>query len=220
MRLSDYFINLVAYVAYFIKHLDNQQPSFEQIKSDIQQHIAEIEKCAAQEPSSREDFDLARFAIFAWVDETIMNSTWEKRNRWQGELLQRVYFQTTAAGELFFDRLNNIGLHQRDVREVYYLCLAMGFTGRFCNPGDEYLLEQLMTSNLKILTGSSVGVPSLTQSELFPEAYPTDSADIQRPGTKNRFSLFTMGCIGFPVFLFGGLYLIYWFILNNVSANF
>ena len=77
-----------------------------------------------------------------------------------------------------------------------------------------------MTSNLKILTGSSVGVPSLNQSELFPEAYPTDSADIQRPGTKNRFSLFTMGCIGFPVFLFGGLYLIYWFILNNVSANF
>jgi type VI secretion system protein ImpK len=220
MRLSDYFINLVAYVAYFIKHLDNQQPSFEEIKTNIRQHIAEIEKCAAQDPASREDFDLARFAIFAWVDETIMNSTWQERNRWQGELLQRVYFQTTAAGELFFDRLNNIGLHQRDVREVYYLCLAMGFTGRFCNAGDEYLLEQLMTSNLKILTGSSVGVPSVTQSALFPEAYPTDSADIQGPGTKNRFSLFTMGCIGFPVFLFGGLYLIYWFILNNVSANF
>jgi len=204
MRLSDYFINLVAYVAYFIKHLDNQQPSFEQIKSDIQQHIAEIEKCAEQESSSREDFDLARFAIFAWVDETIMNSTWQERNRWQGELLQRVYFQTTAAGELFFDRLNNIGLHQRDVREVYYLCLAMGFTGRFCNTGDEYLLEQLMTSNLKILTGSSVGIPSLTQSELFPEAYPTDSADPRDPEQKTVFPFSQWVALVSPFFFLGG----------------
>jgi len=220
MRLSDYFINLVAYVAYFIKNLDNQQPSLEQIKSDIQQHINEIEQHVAQNPASRDDFDLARFAIFAWVDETIMNSSWQEREEWQGELLQRVYFQTTDAGELFFERLNSIGLHQRDVREVYYLCLAMGFTGRFCNAGDEHLLEQLMTSNLKILTGSSVGVPSITKTELFPEAYPPDSAEILQPGTKNRFSLFTMGSIGFPILLFGGLYLIYWFILNNVSADF
>ncbi|RLC32608.1 MAG: DotU family type IV/VI secretion system protein [Deltaproteobacteria bacterium] len=220
MRLSDYFINLVAYVAYFIKNLDNHQPSFEQIKTDIQQHIDEIEKRFSQDPAPREDFDLARFAIFAWVDESIMNSSWQEREQWQGELLQRVHFQTTAAGELFFERLNSLGLHQRDVREVYYLCLAMGFTGRFCNAGDEYLLEQLMTSNLKILTGSSVGIPSITETELFPEAYPPDSAEARRPGTKNRFSLFTMGCIGFPVLLFGGLYLIYWFILNSVSANF
>ena len=149
-----------------------------------------------------------------------MNSSWQDREKWQGQLLQRVYFQTTAAGELFFERLNDIGPHQRDVREVYYLCLAMGFTGRFCNSGDEYLLEQLMTSNLKILTGSSVGVPAIPQTALFPEAYPPDSAETNRGRTKNRFSLFTLGCIGFPVLLFGGLYLIYGFILNNVSANF
>ncbi len=220
MRLSDYFINLVAYVAYFIKNLDNQQPSFEQIKSDIQQHINKIEQRAAQDPVSRDDFDLARFAIFAWVDEAIMNSSWQEREKWQGELLQRVYFQTAAAGELFFERLNSIGLHQRDVREVYYLCLAMGFTGRFCNAGDEYLLEQLMTSNLKILTGSSVGVPAITETALFPEAYPPDSVEVPIPRIKNRFSFFTMGCIGFPILLFGGLYLIYWFILNNVGTNF
>ena len=220
MRLTGYFIHLVAYVAYLLKTLNHQQPSFEQVKTDIRQHITDSEKHAARDGIAPEDFELARFAIFAWVDEAILNSSWNERNRWQAELLQRVYFQTTAAGELFFERLNNIGPHQRDVREIYYLCLAMGFTGRFCNEGDAYLLEQLMTSNLKMLTGSSVGVPSINEGELFPEAYPSDSNEDLPVRGRSRLSAFTIGCVGLPVLLYGCLHLIYWFILNSVSAGF
>ena len=62
---------------------------------------------------------------------------------------------------IFFKKLNSIGPHQRDVREVYYICLAMGFAGQYCNEGDDYLLEQLKTSNLKVLSGGSMGVPTL-----------------------------------------------------------
>lgn len=220
MRLTDYFIHLVAYVSYLLKNLEHQQPSFEQVKTDIKQHIADSQKRADRDSIPPEDFDLARFAIFAWVDEAILNSSWKEKEKWQGELLQRVYFQTTAAGELFFERLNNIGPHQREVREIYYLCLAMGFTGRFCNEGDEYLLGQLMTSNLKILTGSSVGVPSMDEGKIFPEAYPPDVAEDLPVKGRSRLSLFTIGCIGLPVLLYGGLHLIYRFILNSVSAGY
>ena len=90
--------------------------------------------------------------------------------------------KTSDAGELFFERLNAIGPHQRDVREVYYLCLSLGFTGQYCNPGDDFMLEQLRLSNLKLLTGSSMGVPSLDKESLFPDAYPTgENQDVALP---------------------------------------
>ena len=92
----------------------------------------------------------------------------------------------------------------------------MGFMGRYCQKGDEFLLEQLKTSNLKLLTGSSVGVPSLERDELFPDAYPVDSgeADIMKPG--NRFSKFTILGFCIPVGLYIVLLIIYKFILASM----
>ena len=138
---------------------------------------------------------------------------------WQREQLQRIYYQVTDAGEAFFERLNTLGLHQRDVREIYYLCLAMGFAGQYCNEGDEYLLEQLKASNLKLLTGSSVGIPSLDKRDLFPEAYPVESEEATPLKGKKRFSAFTLLCIFAPVGLYLILYLIFYFVLNNIGET-
>ena len=163
---------------------------------------------------------MARFAVFAWIDEIIMNSSWDGRGHWQREQLQRLYYQTADAGEIFFERLNTIGPHQRDVREVYYLCLALGFLGQYCNDGDEYLLEQLKTSNLKLLMGSSIGMPSLDKRELFPDAYPAASVEASAFKTRRRFSAFTLMCLGAPVALYSILFLIYHFVLNNIGQTF
>jgi len=219
MRLTDCFMELVAYVAYFLKTVDARQPSFDQVKADIQRLISESQNALKDGQFSQEDYDMARFAIFAWIDEAMLSSSWNEKNRWQAEQLQRFYYQTTDAGEIFFDRLNAIGPHQRDVREVYYLCLAMGFTGRYCHDGDEYLLDQVKTSNLKLLTGSSMGLPSVETGDLFPDAYPSDSTDFSAGQGKQRFSTFTLLCIGLPVVLYLFLFLVYWFILGSIGEN-
>ena len=219
MRLTDCFINLIAYVAYFIKTVESRQPSFERVKTDIERLISESQECLKSGNFSQEDYDLARFAIFAWIDETILSSSWKERNRWLGQQLQREYYNTSDAGEIFFEKLNAVGLHQRDVREVYYLCLAIGFMGRYCKDGDEFLLNQLKSSNLKLLTGSSSGITSLESSELFPEAYPMDNESQQYSKSKYRFSSFTLLCLGFPIVLYFVLFIVYRFILNNVGEN-
>ncbi|MFP4348412.1 MAG: type IVB secretion system protein IcmH/DotU [Thermodesulfobacteriota bacterium] len=220
MRLTDCFMELIAYVAYMMKTVDAKQPPFDQVKTDIQRMVSESERCVEKEGFSREEYDLARFAVCAWIDETILSSPWNERNRWQGEQLQLVYYKTTDAGELFFDRLNAIGPHQREVREVYYLCLALGFQGQYCNEGDDFLLDQVKTSNLKLLTGSSVGIPSLERGELFPEAYVDDASQLeQRSSGRSRFSWFSLAFILFPILLFGGLFFIYRFILDNVGDS-
>lgn len=220
MHLTDCFMELFAYVAYFTKTVAAKQPPFDQTKADILRLLSDVQHRMATGAFPPDDFDLARFAVVAWIDESIMNSVWNQRDKWQKELLQRQYYQTADAGEIFFERLNSIGAHQRDVREVYYLCLALGFKGRYCHAGDEFLLDQLKTSNLKLLTGSSMGIPSVSKMALFPEAYPAAEAGAASRGRTGWFSKFTLACLGFPVLLFVGLFLIYTFILRNLGNNF
>jgi len=219
MRLIDCFVDIMVYVSYLVKPANGNQPGYEKARADIHRLIKESERFPDDNSVSRTDYDLARFGVFAWADEAVMSSTWEGKNQWQRDLLQRQYYSTVDAGELFFDRLNSVGLHQRDVREVYYICLAMGFTGQFCNAGDEILLEGLKNENLKILSGSSVGVPSIDNRELFPEAYPAES-DEGVPGKPGkRFSFFTVFCLVAPLILYSGLFIIYRFVLSNIGET-
>lgn len=220
MHLTDAFMELVAYVVYFVKTVGAKQPPYEQVKTDILRLLTQSENVVKRGLFSQEDYDLARFMICAWVDETILNSAWNQKPQWQREQLQRLYYHTLDAGEEAFERLNSLGLHQREVREVYYLCLALGFKGRFHHPGDEYLLEQVKTSNLKLLLGSSVGLPSLERAELFPEAFPVEAVELGPQKQKFRLSAFTIASLAGPVILFGLLFLIYQFALSGVGENF
>jgi type VI secretion system protein ImpK len=220
MHLTDCFMELVAYVVYFQRTAAAKQPPYEQVKADVLRLLTQSEGCLKRGVVPPEDYDLARFAICAWVDEALLNSAWGQKGLWQREQLQRLYYRTTDAGEEFFERLNAVGFQQREVREVFYLCLALGFMGRYCHKGDEYLLEQLKSSNLKLLMGSSVGLPSLERTDLFPEAHPTDSVAISAQKKTLRFSIATLACLVGPAVLFGLLYLVYHFALGGIGENF
>ncbi|MDJ0816764.1 MAG: DotU family type IV/VI secretion system protein [Desulfobacterales bacterium] len=219
MRLTDCFIDIIAYVAYFNQRRGSQQLAYEQVQADILRLLSASQDLMTRENLDVEDYDQARFAVIAWVDDTIMNSRWSEKGRWQQEQLQRRFYQMADAGEVFFDRLNKLGPHQRDVREVYYLCLAMGFKGQYCHAGDDFLLDQLKSSNLKMLIGTSIGTPSIQKAELFPEAYPADADEGASYKIGRRIPALTLLGIGFPVVLFLGLFLIYNFILNHLTSN-
>jgi type VI secretion system protein ImpK len=219
MHLTDGFMELMAYVAYFVKTGAVKQPPYDQVKSDVLRLLTTSEECVTKGWFSKEDYEQARFMICAWIDESILASAWQHRGQWQREQLQRLYYNTTEAGEEVFDRLNALGYHQKEVRELYYLCLSLGFRGRFLKPEDEYLLDQLKTSNLKLLLGSSVGVPSLERTDLFPESYPAESVDLGTQKRKFRFSIFTLIGLAGPVLLFGLLFLIYHFSLDGIAEH-
>jgi type VI secretion system protein ImpK len=218
MRLSDCYMELVAYVAYFLKSVTKKQQPFEQVRSRVEGMLsaAYIE---AVEAFGGEDADLARFAVCAWIDEAILSSGWNEKPAWQKEPLQLKYYQTLAAGENFFEKLNALGPQNNDAREVYYLCLAMGFMGRYCKEGDKFLLEQLKTSNLKVLMGSSAGIPTLKKTQLFPEAYPPAGSVPVKVSSSMGTGLFNIILVAVPVALFGLLYGIYYFVLSNIAKT-
>src|SRR4030065_678377 len=74
MHLTDCFMPLVAYVAYFQKTAATQQPSYDQVKADILRLLSQSEGWVKKGVFTQEDYDAARFALCAWVDEGILNS--------------------------------------------------------------------------------------------------------------------------------------------------
>jgi type VI secretion system protein ImpK len=74
------------------------------------------------------------FALVAFVDESVVCSDWEYKADWLVNPLQFRRFGREDAGEEFFARLTTIRGERAvraDVLPIYYLCLALGFKGRY-----------------------------------------------------------------------------------------
>jgi len=143
--LRELFAKLYAYVLLFEQE-DFQRavpPSCDQVREEIvswvEKQQAEARRQNLDTDNQQAPFQEALFAFVAWADETLVkHATWEQRNRWRESQLQLKYFQTTSAGdELFDEHLPH--LEQKEVREIYYLSLGLGFKGRYYRgrPEDE-----------------------------------------------------------------------------------
>lgn len=83
-----------------------------------------------------DDIRLALFAVIAFLDESILNLRKPIFKDWVRRPLQEELFGRHVAGELFFDNLQQI-LGRRDTEdvadllEVYYLCLLLGYLGKY-----------------------------------------------------------------------------------------
>ncbi|MBD3299035.1 MAG: hypothetical protein GF341_10295 [candidate division Zixibacteria bacterium] len=95
-----------------------------------------------------EDIRAARFALVAFVDETIAKSDWFGKQEWSNRPLALEYFQTNNAGDEFYDELDKIRSRpdlKTDLLELYYLCLALGFEGKYAL-ADPRQLQDLISS--------------------------------------------------------------------------
>ena len=74
-----------------------------------------------------------KYALAAFADEVIYHSSWPGRTQWLNNPLQLQFFHENTAGDGFFERLDALHAQRgRDhVTQVYFLCLALGFQGKF-----------------------------------------------------------------------------------------
>jgi len=117
------------------------------------------------------DLSEALYAIVAFMDEQILRSQWSGRQQWMGQPLQLTYFNENTAGEGFFQRMQSLEQrpNQAHVLEIYYLCLALGFRGKYAlhAAGDLDAVEERVGSVLNRQLRSS--------DELSPHGYQRDN---------------------------------------------
>lgn len=151
-----------------------------------------------------DDIANALFAVAAFIDEKVMNSGWREKATWGAELLQRHYFNTTRGGVEFFTRLDTLNPYnpsERDVREVYFYCLALGFSGQYYRPGDRAQLADLLASNADILCAGIKTEPLLAGNDAVANVLPTGRAAARVSRTPFY--------IGIPVLMLLGLFMFF-----------
>lgn len=216
MHLIDSFIPVITYVVSLRNTPQGNTLDYGQVSGEIRRLVEESQALSQAAGIKPDLFDQGRFMVCAWIDEALLASDWSQKQLWQREQLQRLYYNTTEAGVEVFDRLEALGPQQRDVREVYALCLSLGFNGRYIREGDEFLLEQVKGANLKLLMAAPC-LPPLEGMELFPDALATSPPVEEKPQPLCFvFTPFIAMLVAAPLMLFALLYLIYRHVLNGL----
>ncbi|MDY0361133.1 MAG: DotU family type IV/VI secretion system protein [Desulforegulaceae bacterium] len=201
-RLIDSFTEIITYVSYFLADVDKIQPEFDNIKNDIDKLFLESQKKAKNQNIKNLDWKKGCFPVAAWVDETILCSNWNFRDKWRKNQLQLRYFKTTNAGAIFFEKLESC--NSRELREIFIYCLALGFKGKFFSDDDFIELSEVKADNiLKYFSkDQDINIPET----LFPEAYCSYSGKIKKKQRKiSNFFIYSFFIGGPPlaaVFLF------------------
>jgi type VI secretion system protein ImpK len=106
--------------------------------------IREALKMADNEARKRgytgDDIQLTIFAVVAFLDESILNLRNPVFADWPRRPLQEEMFGHHIAGEIFFQNLQKLmqrdeSQESADVLEVYYLCMLLGFAGKYSMHG-------------------------------------------------------------------------------------
>jgi type VI secretion system protein ImpK len=114
----------------------------EELRQRILDYLASIEREGLASGIPRQDIEMVKFPLVAFLDETIINSEWPFRENWRNRPLQLELFGEYMAGARFFeylDRVRRAGPAQRAVLEIYHLCLTLGFEGQYRFAGREQL---------------------------------------------------------------------------------
>ena len=193
MLLTERFAPLMAQALHCAESAEGLALSLDEIQKRLLS-LAEEErsqiwegKSILHDDSAKNDLDDARFAVYAWVDEKMLNAQRADASAWMPLSLQCHYFSTTEAGQQFFARLtvlldrlclaredaeNTLDLAMRlelaqnlakeqdgmELLRVFALCLLYGFRGRLF--GQEELLQRVRKACLPLVRSRKSPPPS------------------------------------------------------------
>ena len=77
---------------------------------------------------------IARYLLCTILDEAVLNTPWGAESAWNQRTLLGIFHKETAGGEKFFailDRLRNSPAENIDALELIYICLSLGYEGKY-----------------------------------------------------------------------------------------
>ena len=165
----------------------NDYGDAENLKSRAYEMFERFEDNSRRMGIDNEKIKLSKFALVAFLDETIISSQWALKDHWLSEPLQIKLFDTFNAGEEFFNHMAELRLRSsqnKEILEIYYLCLSLGFKGKYQLQSPENLRRIIDDLNL----------------ELHPDAF--RSIDTISPNGKPRQSLVQTVKGGLPLWIY------------------
>jgi type VI secretion system protein ImpK len=127
--------------------------------SKLHKHLLnEIQKFQIKAENLQYDTDnilIGRYALSATIDETILQTSWGIQAKWQDCVLLQELQQDANANEHFFTILERICRAPNkflDNIELMYICLSLGFEGKFRhNPQEKSKLQKIIDTTYQII---------------------------------------------------------------------
>jgi type VI secretion system protein ImpK len=161
---------------------------FESVNQASRNLFSQFEEQSKSRNVDVEDMNSAKYGLAAFMDETILNSRWPYKERWADNPLQLDFFGTYLAGEIFYDQLAEIRQRPEakpDLLEIYYLCMLLGFRGKYGVTGEEKL--KLLIEQVSRELG---GIRPPTPAELSPHWKIPDAPQAAPSGRLPRWAVF------------------------------
>jgi len=143
------------------------------LKTKVSEMFEAFEHKARNAGFENEKILQAKFALVAFLDESIISSSWEQKDEWLSEPLQLKLFDTFNAGEEFFTNINSFRQRtssNKDVLEIYYICLVLGFKGKYQLQSPENLRRVIDDLNMELHPEMFKAIDAIS-----PNAKPKDS---------------------------------------------
>src|SRR5262249_19426289 len=94
--------------------------------------LEEAEQQAGASSQLAHDFALAKHALVYWIDEVLINSSWEHAMEWRQHILEWDIYQERLRADRFYEKAHEAeALPPTDPLETFYLGVALGFRGRY-----------------------------------------------------------------------------------------
>lgn len=129
------------------------QPDAADLRERATRELRNFETTARDAGVPMEQLRPAHYALCASLDDVVLNTPWGSTGVWDQRSLVSTFHQEVRSGERFFDLLGQMKANPGSflpVLELMYLCLSLGFMGRYRlaprGPGEiEKLREDLYT---------------------------------------------------------------------------
>ena len=144
--------------------------NLDQLRDQFKYNLKQCENLASASGYHAREIEMVQFALIAFLDETVNVSNWHNRLSWLNEPLQVEIYKRRTAGVAFFERLATLRkkpAKYRHLIEIYYLCILLGFKGKY----DEDKTNQLETLR-KNIEQDLFGKTGRTTNLLSPNGLP------------------------------------------------
>jgi type VI secretion system protein ImpK len=145
------------------------------LRPKIASMLDDFEKRAERYRFNSKIIQVSKFALASFVDETVLTNNFQMKEEWEKYPLQLEYFREQLAGDKFFEKLEAM-LRQieatQDAVEIYYICMLLGFKGRY----GVYEKEKLL-STMQETANALVKVGKIKPTELSPHWLANDQPE-------------------------------------------
>lgn len=100
----------------------------------VVREIKAFERQLVENDVGVETVSAARYVLCTFIDEAVMNTPWGGHSLWAGRPLLLTFHNDTGGGEKFFQMVERVLADReprRELIEFFYVCLALGFEGKF-----------------------------------------------------------------------------------------